>query len=604
MACALVFPALLLLGATAAFAQRVQIQSTQGPLYVGEAVDIHVVADGFEEEPTPEISSPEMPSARGVLQFIGVTPKVSSSISIINGQMTRSHEVTFAYRFRYLARQAGPVRIEPFTLTQGGVSLATSALNLQIREVPTSDIVDVSVGVPKGPLFVGQKVPIAVEIWVDREAWSDLISYALVVPLMTAPDVRFIDNPGAPRDTDLQIQTDEGTLLLPAHTSERQRDGRNFVVVRTERTMVPLSAAVLKADAATFVINQGTQFRRDMFRQRQATSVRKLLARGQDISLEVAEVPLEGRPPSFAGAIGRGFTLDVSADRSVVQLGEPIALNFTLRGDGDLSTAGLPALDAEGLLDPGVFRLPEDRATGVIEQNGGKRFDVNVRVLDSAVREIPALAYSWFDTDSRTFQTTHSRPIALSVAAAEVIGAGQVERRAGSDEEETKSADARSADASGEPARAGSLTLTGANLAAERDPAVLLRDERAGGVNAVLAGGLYGLGLAFVGLALFDRKRRDVDPAVAALDRALAKARRELDAALSLPSSEGAERASRALRQMLSLSPSAASAELDTLLGELDARSYAPPSLDREPLPSSICERAKSIASSIAGLNS
>ena len=67
-------------------------------------------------------------------------------------------------------------------------------------------------------------------------------------------------------------------------------------------------------------------------------------ATGKPITIRVAEVPRVGRPPSFAGAVGAGYSLEVDADRSVVQLGEPIMLSFHLRGDGDLSSASLPAL--------------------------------------------------------------------------------------------------------------------------------------------------------------------------------------------------------------------------------------------------------------------
>lgn len=595
---------LLSLGAGADAAQQVQIQVARGPHYVGEAIDLHVVAEGFEEEPAPEIITPNISKTEGALQYIGVTPKVSSSISIINGQMTRSHEVTFAYRYRYLTQQAGTVRIDPFTVSQRGVSRTTARIELRVREVPTSNAIDVLLELPEGPIFIGQKVPVFIEFWVDREIWDDLVSYALVVPLMSLPNLRFMDDTGGARDTELQIQTDAGTLLLPALTSNRIRNGRNYVVIRAQRTMVVLSPGMLEAPAATVVINQGTRFRSDMFRQRKATAVRKLMAKTDDISIEVAEVPLAGRPPSFAGAIGRGYTLEVAADRSVVQLGEPIALSFTLRGDGDLSTAGLPPLGAEGLFDASLFRLPDDRATGLIQEDeaGAKAFDVNVRVLDAAVREIPALAYSWFDIDSRSFQTTYSRPIALSVGAAQVIGAEQVERRPGDPDDPNNAGAINTAATASDDAsqhRLASLSLTGANLAVDRDPALLLRDERADGVGGVVAGSLYGLGLTVIGLALFDRRRRDVDPAVTLRERALAKARREVDAALSRPERQAAETASRALRQMLALCPDASSSDLDALLGELDTRSYAPPNLDETPLSDDLCARARELATAI-----
>ena len=97
------------------------------------------------------------------------------------------------------------------------------------------------------------------------------------------------------------------------------------------------------------------------------------MTEGEPVRLEVIEVPRSGRPASFAGAVGSGFSLEVSADRSVVQVGEPITLQLHLRGDGDLSSAGLPPFDAEGLFDPTRFRLPDEPPAGRIARCATRR---------------------------------------------------------------------------------------------------------------------------------------------------------------------------------------------------------------------------------------
>ena len=86
----------------------------------------------------------------------------------------------------------------------------------------------------------------------------------------------------------------------------------------------------------------------------------------------------------------------------------------------------MPSLNAEGLLPPAHFRVPAGDPTGEIERDA-KRFTAVVRVLDERVEEIPGLAYSWFDPKTQTYETTRSRPIALSVRSAQVVGAGDVE---------------------------------------------------------------------------------------------------------------------------------------------------------------------------------
>jgi len=583
--------AALALGALPAYGQSVQVQVGRGPHYVGEGVEISVIAEGFERDPQPEIRAPS--PDRGTLSYHGVSPQVASSITIVNGQITRQRRVTFTYHFRYRSQHAGRASLPPFQLVQDAVRRETEPIALQLRDIPPSDEIGVRVSLPAGPIFVGQKVLVSVEFRIARELQRDLVSYNLRVPLFESHRYRFVDDPGN-RDTELQIQTAEGTLLLAAKSRELERAGKKYLVVTAQRTMIPLEPGIVETAAPSVIVNQGTRFRRDLFRSRQPTAVRKFVARGKAVSLEVAELPKQGRPPSFAGAIGRGYSLDVSADRSVVQVGEPIALSFHLRGDGDLSTAALPRLDAEGLLDRTQFRVPSEPPPGRIADDG-KHFDVTVRVLDSAVREIPALEYSWFDADSRRFETTRSRPIALSVGAAEVIGAADVERRESPEQASTNAA-ADPLLPSGGPIRSGSLALTGADLAVERDREILLRDQRVGGGGSLTLAGLYAFGIACVGVAALDRRHRDIDPRLLARRRSLAAARREAEAALEKPERDGAEALARALRTMLSQVPDTGSPELDALLGECDARSYALTATSPAPLPDELRERASRLA--------
>ena len=151
----------------------------------------------------------------------------------------------------------------------------------------------------------------------------------------------------------------------------------------------------------------------------------------------------------------------------------------------------------------------------------------------------------------------------------------------------------------GGPVRSSSLALTGADLAVERDAGLLLRDERVSGGNVVALASLYSLGIGCVALAVVDRRRRDIDPVVAARRRRLASSRRDAEAALALPEREAAAALAHALRAMLAQVPASGSVELDSLLGECDARSYAPANAATAPLPPELQQRARKVASAL-----
>ena len=92
------------LAANATFAQELRVQVSRGPYYVGDPVEIHVVASGFESEPQPEIEAGEVAGAR--LRYAGVSDSSSTSITIVNGRMSRVTEVSFVYRYELVAGRA------------------------------------------------------------------------------------------------------------------------------------------------------------------------------------------------------------------------------------------------------------------------------------------------------------------------------------------------------------------------------------------------------------------------------------------------------------------------------------------------------------------
>ena len=249
---------------------------------------------------------------------------------------------------------------------------------------------------------------------------------------------------------------------------EEKRSGETYLIVEVRRIAVPLRAGSLEIPPATLDVEEGVRFRRDLFGGRRPTQIRKWRSTDRARRLSVKQIPADRTPESFAGAVGSGFSLTVSADRTVVKVGEPIALHFELRGDGNLETAALPRLDAEGLLPPTSFRVADGEIPGRLE-DGAKRFTAMVRVLDPSVHEIPALEYSWFDPTTEQFRSTKSRPIALSVGDAQVIGAADVQSGERAPESPASDLEERTARAA---SGSGPLVLTGADLAIERDATI------------------------------------------------------------------------------------------------------------------------------------
>ncbi len=586
---------LVWVAAAAAAAQTVGVQTTAAPHYAGEPIEVHVVVQGFEEDPAPSVVVASPP--RGKLIAAGVHPSVSTSITIVNGQMRRTKEVTFTFVYQLQVAEPGPIEIGPFAVTQGDTSVTSRSLRLDLEALPSSDQMAVELTFPDTPVYVGERVPVTLRFRLTGRLRENLHQYSLRVPFFALTDTfQFLEPPNAAGTTQVEIQTPNGPLSLMGSAREEKRGADTYLIVEIQRIAVPLRAGSLEIPPATLDVEEGVRFRRDLFGGRSPTQIRKWRSADRARRLSVKQIPADRMPESFAGAVGSGFSLTVSADRTVVKVGEPIALHFELRGDGNLETAALPRLDAKGLLPPASFRVADGEIPGRFE-DGVKRFTAMVRVLDPNVGEIPALEYSWFDPTAEQFQSAKSRPIALSVGDAQRIGAADVQSAERASESSASDREEPTAPA---PSRTGSLVLTGADLAIERDAELLLRRASVGRRNSWALAGLYSGSVLLLLLAQFDRRRRDVDPAIVARRRRVESGLRRIRDVSNLPAPEAAAEIARALRALLAETPDVRRPEIDALIGECDARSYAPAAdRDSAPIDAAFQQRALELAQSL-----
>jgi len=562
--------------ASEAVAQQAVLQVTQGPYYTGVPIDLQVVVEGFEEEPTPDVSADPPPGA--TLAFVQARPQVSSMMQILNGKVTQSRTVRFGFVYRLTASAPGRYSLGPFTVTQNGKSVVTRALMLSVTEVPEASGQRLRVVLPDRPIFIGQRVPLTVEWWTQAGAGERLFNQSLHVPLfLDTTNFQFLDPEREPSRLVISVDMPTGAEEIPVEMRQVNEGGKTWVVRSFSRTLVPVAAGHFDLGKPALFCEEATAFQRDIFGSRVPSQSRKIRVSGEPVVLDVQPVPLAGRPPSFAGAIGQGFSLTVSADRTVLQAGDPVKLSLTVHGDGSLDAASLPPLAAAGL-PPAHFRLPDGDVAGITDE-AGKHFEISVRVTDPSVREIPPIEYSWFDPDTGRFETTRSQPIALSVRAATMVGAGDVVSAAPAETKPDDSKPVAGKPAAGAAARAPAFSLTGADLSIETDTARLRSSATSPLGSAVVVWGGYGAGILAIGAGLFVRRRRSIDPVRARLHKELRALRGHV------ASDPNPKQVADALRKMAALAAASVNAKsrpatLDDTLAGLDESAYAPGGAD------------------------
>lgn len=574
-------------------AQQAKVAVQQGPYYLGEPVLVRVTAEDFEENPQPLCEPGKLPAGLSI-KAVGVRPSVSSFTQVINGQATSYRKVLYVFDFHVVAEKPGSYWLEPFTVRQNQRAVPTRGLALRFQEIATDKDMRVSLILPNRPVYPGQRVPIKIQWWYagDLNEVRDLTFRSPVFDQFS-----FISEPLSRKDMALPIVTEKGELKLKARMERRKLDGREFLVVTASPLLVAHQPGEYELAPITVTMNKVTRWGRDIFGRRQPVAKVRLRATDKPRKLVVLPLPLDRAPASFAGAIGSGFTLKVDADRTVVQVGDPITLKVALRGKGSLENAALPPLSVEGGLDPKKFRLPSGEIAGALSGNS-KVFTVTVRVLDESVAEIPPLAYSWFDPQLGQFQTVRSDPIALRVQPARVVGAQDVVSGAPKENEQAIAEREREVKSTGQGAVSSSrrYDMTGADLALEARTDKLLIDESQRYGGSLVRSGIYVASPMLVVFAWFWRRRAEVDPETHRRRKIVREQVEQIRQAAGLPHQEAARQIAAALRRMAAQADGAVRGEVEDLLTQCDNLAYAPDGGGDKPFDGELYRRTVQVA--------
>ena len=304
---AIMLSTLLCTSSAQAASPSAQLRVSRGPYHVGIPMEVQVHISGFEREPEPrcEADAPE----GGSLRFIGLAPNVSTQISIVNGRTTRSETVTFVCQYQLTPRREGLLRLSPFRAIQDQKTVETTAYTLEAEALKPDPKLRLSLRIPDEPVFVGQQVPIEIEWWVDERLQQSIQSYEIRSGLFDEPDTfRFLPDPRSPGNQQtLNVQTSQDQLLLPATAREVTEGNNRYVVITSERTLIPLRAGRFELEGATVNANEVTSWRRDLFGGRRPAATRPIFAQDSDRTLVVKPPPAADRPSSFSGAVGKGL---------------------------------------------------------------------------------------------------------------------------------------------------------------------------------------------------------------------------------------------------------------------------------------------------------
>lgn len=373
------------------------------------------------------------PSFEGFTVVGGPFTSTSSSFQMVNGSM--SHSVKCTYTFALQAYQEGTFHVgsatlnvkgkkvssEPFYIKvipddgshaapSGGGDAAGQGRSQQNTNDPQVSGKDLFLNVipSKKSVYVGDQVVLTYKIYTKVPVSSLSVERMPSYAGFWTKDIS--DNSNSLRQNSEYINGIEyttaevqKTVIVPQRAGKLTIDPMIIecvAQVRTEsnrqRSMDPFEA-----------------FFNDPFFNRNIVNVKKELT-SQTLTLEVKSLPENGKPASFAGAVGN-YNFKSEIDKTELSTNEAFTLTLTVSGTGNVELLQMPTPvfppDFE-VYDPKVTSSVNPTSNGL---SGTKKAEFLVIPRRAGSFTIPAVEFSYFNPANETYQTLQSEPYEIKV---------------------------------------------------------------------------------------------------------------------------------------------------------------------------------------------
>lgn len=344
----------------------------------------------------------------------------SSSTSFVNGKRTSSFTLTYTYTL--MPNKEGSFTIPPATIKVDGDSYTSNGVRITVLppdnvSATKSNTSNHTKSTPReADNATAENIFMRTLVSKTRvhEQEAILLSYKLY---FAGVDVAQLTN-------NTRIPEFKGFLKQDLELGEIQTElehynGRNYQTAVLYRTLLfPQRSGDITIDPAQFEALLRVQNRaqvRSIFDDffGSYTTVTKALT-SQGITIHVSPLPA-GKPASFCGGVGQ-FNLSSTISNTELQANEAVTLKLTIQGSGNMKLLKTPTVDwPEGfeVYDPKVTNNFKNTTTGV---SGTKTIEYLAIPRAGGTYTIPAIQFSYYDTQEDTYKTLSTPDYTLKIA--------------------------------------------------------------------------------------------------------------------------------------------------------------------------------------------
>jgi len=374
-----------------------------------------------------DLRAPEMPEFDIIA---GPYSSQSSSTSFVNGQRTSTFSLTYTYTL--MPRKEGSFTIDPASIVVGGDTYRSNALKVTV--LPADETPAASNSGPQQSAAPATSQPssnrsggdIFIKTQVSKtkvhEQECILLSYKLY---FAGVDVaQFTNNTKLPEFKGfLKQELEQGDV----QTELEHYNGRNYQTAILYRTLLfPQKSGDIEIEPANFEAVLRVQNRQqirsifDDFFATYSNVTKPLTAPG--ITIHVQPLPA-GKPAGFSGGVG-SFSLSSSISSNSITTNDALTVKLSISGKGNMKMVKTPSIDwPDGfeVYDPKVTNNFKSTTAGV---SGSK--DIEYLAIARAAGDyvIPAITFSYYDTNDNTYKTLRTEEYTVHVAR----GAGETDQ--------------------------------------------------------------------------------------------------------------------------------------------------------------------------------
>lgn len=401
---------LLLLVPALLVAQRMTIQPPRS-VEIGVPVQLRYTVDADVDASTFHLQLPA-----GIQQLSRPTKSSFSSTTIINGRRTdeRGTNISIVIQAQHVGKFSFPaatVKSEGRTLTSNAFQLTVTDLRPPSAATPSPDMQRAGSRVTEGDCFV-ELVPERTVVFENQPILMHVRLY--VAAGVTASSPYFPD--GVPEVANAAMQS---VNTGPAQMETVTRGGRSYKVGTIGSFLFIPSAAgsfTIPAIPVRFTVVQqhAPQDILDaIFNDASMRTSVQVNRQTKPLSLHVNALP-EPRPADFSGGVGQ-MKLSAALLTQEIRANDVATLRLSLRGVGNLNQLSAPAVSFPRDFETYPPKTADSTRLSREGSVGTVNFDYAFVPRNAGRYEIPALTLTYFNTQTRKYETLRTEPISLDV---------------------------------------------------------------------------------------------------------------------------------------------------------------------------------------------